>query len=110
MPLNVSSYRQRQISLDESQQACTIDRGRYNKSTCANRVVTKISPAPSVQLSISEPRLPTKMGTTEASRTSGFLNIKTSKQPLETRLLDSYNPYNLRIIVKLFSLPVVFPN
>jgi len=38
--------------------------GRCNKMTCANCAVTKISLAPPIQLSTSEPRLPTK-------RTSG---------------------------------------
>jgi len=42
--------------------------GCYNKSTCANRVVTKISPLPSVtmltaQSSISKPYLPMKKET-----------------------------------------------
>ena len=97
----------------QSQQARITDRDRYNKSTCANCTVTKISLAASVQLSISEPRLLMR------GRTSELLNLKTSRHTLETYLLVSYNPCNLRIIVKLFSPPrdlvklfplVIFPN
>jgi len=42
------------FSCMQSQQVRTTDNGRYNKMTCTNRAVTKISLALSVQLSISE--------------------------------------------------------
>ena len=42
---------------NQSLQASTTDHGCYNKSTCANRAVMKILPAPSATMPIAQPSI-----------------------------------------------------
>ena len=84
-----------------SQQVSTTDHDRYNKSTRANHAITKISPAPTAHSSISKACTRMKGGTK-------FDSIQ--KLLTNTHFPDFYNSFNLRIIVKLLLLPVVFPS
>ena len=84
------------------QQVSTTDRDGYKKSKYANRVVTKISPAPFVTISITQSSI-SKVGPLMKMRVRND-----PEPPINTHLSDFYNSCKPRMIVKFFSLPVIF--
>jgi len=100
------------FSCIQSLQASTTDHGCYNKSTCVNRAVTKISLAPTTTMPTAQPNInkphpltKKKDSTLYSKGTQFWSSILILFQT--THLLDSYTPCSLIIIVKLL-LPVVF--
>ena len=113
------------FSYMKSQQASVNDCSHYSKLTSANCAVTKISLAPSVTVPTTQsrksgPRPPTEKGTRRMTERDRHkiqpLTLKCQIMILieiHTHSRDScnlYNFYNLRIIVKLLLLSLVFPD